>query len=1120
MPFRPSAGYFAASLVFAFLPTCLIWDSTHNRTMKRLSAHQRALRTMHSSVAYEQLESRLLLTIVPNGFEHHLLVAGLRLPTAMAFAPDGRIFVTEKAGAIRIVKNGDLLPEPFAVVNTVSELEYGLVGLVIDPDFATNGYVYVNYTTADSPTRNLIKRFTANGDVALSGSAHTVFVLNDLNPAGNNASYHVGGAMHFGPDGMLYVSTGDNVKAANSQSLSNLHGKILRIHRHGEIPADNPFFTSTTGNNRAIWSYGLRNPFSFAIHPHSGRMFINDVGGNKWEEINEGAPGANFGWPHTEGPTSDPRFTAPLYAYAHSSTARGAAAIISGVFYESVTPHFPSQYVGQYFFADYQNDWIYVLDAATASVTPFATDTTIRLLDLDVGPDGALYYLAWGAGGSINRIAYTGNLRPVISSQPGNLQVSSGAAAEFHVSATGSGSLAYQWQRKGANDSVFTSLEGAHAASFRIEAAQLVDDGTAFRVIITNEHGVATSEPAVLSVIPQQPPALTILAPAAGGTFTAGQRIGFQATAVDAVMGSLPASSFTWRAELLHGVVTRPVAEGVGNSGSFVIPDDMPYKRTDVIVRLTVSARNPAGISVTKQVTLSPIIGRLILNSVPAGLQVAIDGEPLSGSSPVPSIAGLRRAISAADHQIVDGVFHRFIDWSNGGAASHVVSATTASQTLTARYVISNSYLENFDDAEANDFSPLAGNWLVNEASAYQGSPRTAGGDSVSVLPATIRLPLSWNASVTMRTDFVADASRNGFIIFDYVSPTNFKYAGVRVAAGLWVIGQRTAAGWEDRVALPAGIDPNRALAVRVVADGSVAELFVDGVPQIQHDFGESLAGGRVGVGTNDGWTVFDDFVVTRRDEPPSLVSPPQLFIPNTFSVIRNAATPLVFPVPPIHDVDSPPETTVSLRLRVSNARLDITGIEGVRVSGRAVARVLTGSIARINALLTSPGRVMITATGASLRDRSLQLTVSERVGRQTRSTAATARITVASISSAPPLPPFVSLSVRRDGNSFALSHDALLAAIRTTQTATPSTPLLVEGVMNGRLERRAGRRWVTIPSQPNASLKSRLIQPGSQLRWVPPANANSGTLPIFRIRGYDARDVSATLAEVWLVID
>jgi len=1070
-----------------------------------------------AQLTLEHLEARRLLTSVPNGFVHERVVNGIAYPTAMEFASDGRIFVAEKTGAIRVVKDGILLPEPFTTIDTLSDVEFGLVGLVLDPDFTSNGYVYVNYTTTASPPRNVIERFTAVGDIAASGSRQAIFQLDTFDP---NARHHVGGAMHFGTDGMLYVATGDNNRGQNSQDLGNLHGKILRIDRNGSIPSDNPFYQSTTGQNRAIWAYGLRNPFTFGIEPRNGSILVNDVGGNTWEEINLGAPGANYGWPGTEGPTSDSRYTGPLYAYAHSSTERGAAAITGGVFYSPTQPMFPPEFDGKYFFADFNNDWIRVLDPTTARAEPFASSIAAYTLDIDIGPDGALYYLAWGNGGSINRITYTGRLSPVISSQPAPQRISAGMEARFEVTASGSDPLAYQWQRKAPDAGTFVDMPEARTAVFRIETAGMEDDGASYRVVVSNAHGTATSDAAVLTVVPQQPPRLTIVTPAAGTTFRAGQPITFQATAIDTVFGTLPSSAFTWTAEVSHGVVTRPVTSGTGNTGSFVVPDDMPYKRTDVVARLTVTATSAAGLSTTQRLTLQLQIGTLSLATSPAGLQLTIDGEPLTAPGTIDSIVGLRRHISAVDHQIVGGIFHRFIDWSNGGAASHVVSATQSPQTLTARYVISDSYHENFDDSEANDFSPLAGTWLVNEASAYQGAPRTAGGDSVSLLPATVRLPSSWNASVTIRTDFVVNASRNGFIIFDYVNPTNFKYAGVRVAAGLWVIGQRTAAGWEDRAALPGAFDPARPLAVRLIADGSVTTLFVDGVPRIQHDFGGSWGGGRLGLGTNDGRTAFDDFVVTRRDEPPGLVSPPQLFIPNTFSVIRNAATPLVFPAPPIHDVDSPPETTVSLRLRVSNARLNIAGIEGVRVSGSVTARVLTGSIARINALLTSPGRVMITATGGSLRDRSLQLTVSERVGRTTRSTAAIARITVASISSAPPLPSVVSPPVPRDGNSFPLTHEALLAAIRLAQPAMPSTALLVEGVITGRLERLAGRRWVAIPSQPKGSLKRRLIEPGSQLRWLPPANSQSGTVPAFRIRGYDGKDVSATLAEVRLVIE
>src|SRR5437867_3801615 len=111
--------------------------------------------------------------------------------------------------------------------------------------------------------------------------------------------------------------------------LKNLLGKMLRINADGTIPTDNPFFNSTTGNNRAIWALGLRNPFTFAFQPVTGRMFINDVGQNVWEEIDDGIAGANYGWPTTEGPTTDPRFKTPLYAYQHTG---GACAITGGAF--------------------------------------------------------------------------------------------------------------------------------------------------------------------------------------------------------------------------------------------------------------------------------------------------------------------------------------------------------------------------------------------------------------------------------------------------------------------------------------------------------------------------------------------------------------------------------------------------------------------------------------------------------------------------------------------------------------------------------------------------------------------------------------------------------------------
>src|SRR5207302_4938298 len=130
------------------------------------------------------------------------------------------------------------------------------------------------YTVATSPIHNRVSRFTAAGDVGIPGSEAIILELNDLSSATN----HNGGAIHFGPDGKLYIGAGENANGANSQTLSNLLGKMLRINPDGTIPADNPFYNTAAGKDRAIWALGLRNPFSFAFQPGTGRMFIDDVG--------------------------------------------------------------------------------------------------------------------------------------------------------------------------------------------------------------------------------------------------------------------------------------------------------------------------------------------------------------------------------------------------------------------------------------------------------------------------------------------------------------------------------------------------------------------------------------------------------------------------------------------------------------------------------------------------------------------------------------------------------------------------------------------------------------------------------------------------------------------------
>ena len=165
----------------------------------------------------------------PADFGQVVVANGITDPTTMAFAPDGRIFVAQQAGKLRVIKNNALLPTPFISLTVSSSGERGLLGIAIDPDFLTNNYIYLYYTVPGSPPHNRISRFTADGDVALVGSESIVLELDPL----SGATIHNGGAMHFGKDGKLYVAIGENGTSSNAQNLDTYHGKLLRINKDG-----------------------------------------------------------------------------------------------------------------------------------------------------------------------------------------------------------------------------------------------------------------------------------------------------------------------------------------------------------------------------------------------------------------------------------------------------------------------------------------------------------------------------------------------------------------------------------------------------------------------------------------------------------------------------------------------------------------------------------------------------------------------------------------------------------------------------------------------------------------------------------------------------------------------
>lgn len=337
---------------------------------------------------------------LPAGFTRTTFTSGFGgVLTAVAVAPDGRLFVTEVGGAIRVVRDGVLQPQPFATVAALTGGERGLLGIALSPNFGLTGHVYVHYTTSVGGAHNRVSRFAAFGDMA--GSTEEVLV--DLPPL-SAATNHNGGALGFGTDGKLYVAVGDNANGSLAPLLTSPFGKMLRFNADGSIPADNPFYSLTTGVNRAIWARGLRNPYTFAIQPGTGRIHINDVGQLSWEEVNLGRAGADYGWPSTEGATTNSAFDTPLLAYGRtgSPTLFDGAAIVGGTFYNPSTPLFGAGFVGAYFFADYVAGWIYRLDVENGNRAYAFARTGANPTGLAVGADGALYVLI---GTRIDRIA-------------------------------------------------------------------------------------------------------------------------------------------------------------------------------------------------------------------------------------------------------------------------------------------------------------------------------------------------------------------------------------------------------------------------------------------------------------------------------------------------------------------------------------------------------------------------------------------------------------------------------------------------------------------------------------------------------------------------------------------
>src|SRR5215813_10030966 len=605
---------------------------------------------------------------VPDGFSLTQLATGMTSVTRMELLPDGRILVLEQGGNIRVIENGMLRPTPFLTVDADSFSEHGLLGIALDPAFETNNFFYIYYTAKTPVLHNRVSRFTVAGDNADPASEVVLLELDDLQ---GELGWHQGGNLRFGQDGKLYIAVGDDRNGANSQNMGNLFGKILRINSDGSIPADNPFYSSTTGKDRAIWALGLRNPYSFAFG--SGQMLINDVGEDTWEEINRGVAGGNYGWPETEGVTTDARFQSPILVYGHGFDSDDVGcAITAGTFYEPANSQFPAEYNGKYFYTDFCNGWIRSLDVTNLTSEVFGRYTSFPV-DLKVASDGTLYYLERGldsnVDGAVFKIEYTKDESPHIVSQPANVMVATGEPASFTVSASGASPLAYQWQRDGVD------LPGENSPTLNIALAELADNDATFVCIVSNALGSVSSQPAQLTVVPGSRPVATITSPASGTQYRGGDVIQYSGTGTDADDGDLPASAFTWQIDFHHNTHTHPfVAPFSGTkAGEFTIPPT-GETATDVWYRIYLTVKDSTGLTYTTYQDIVPVIETISLATNPAGLKIKLDEQPQNTPEDVTTVVGITRTLSAISPQVFDGQTYEFDSWSDGGAASHTVN--------------------------------------------------------------------------------------------------------------------------------------------------------------------------------------------------------------------------------------------------------------------------------------------------------------------------------------------------------------------------------------------------------------------------------------------------------------
>lgn len=629
-------------------------------------------------------------------FVNELVVPDIVSATTIAFLPDGRMLVGELTEKIWMVQPGANQPDPSPILqldNSQLVGEQGLMDIAVDPAFSENHYIYVFYTNgrASGNNRNRVSRFTMNGNVIVPETE--LILWRDLVPAREE---HHGGALAIGADGCLYITLGDQFNSNEAQQLDTYHGKVLRINRDGSVPVDNPFYDAAGPNLDEIWALGLRNPYRMSIDSVTGRMFIGDVGGNDngtaMEEINLGRAGANYGWPLCEGycPSLGSSFTAPIYAYPHT----GRDACVTGGFVYRGTG-FPGEYYGNYFFADYVQNWIkrLVLDAnnAVVDVVDFeppdgAKDgpygDPVKLVE---GPDGSIYYVDLGFNdahvpnpAAIRKIRHLPGNRPPVaavtldpSSGAVPLTVAFSSAGSYDPEGT---SLSYEWQFGDGASSTEPNPTHVYNLAGQYIARLKLSDGT------------DTTLSSNLTVTVGGRPVAVIESPADGSTFRGGDIIQFTGRASDAEDGKLPASAFSWSILFHHEGHIHPGSVITNTtSGTLPIPISGHDFQGATSYELVLTVTDSTGLRGSTSVTFFPEKVNLFFDTAPTGLSLDVGGIRKATPFVLDALIGFQYQVSAPQ-QFQGGIEYQFVSWSDGGATNHTIIVPQTDRSFLATY--------------------------------------------------------------------------------------------------------------------------------------------------------------------------------------------------------------------------------------------------------------------------------------------------------------------------------------------------------------------------------------------------------------------------------------------------